>query len=337
MKTILPEVLLTFSLILVSACAGVPLGSQPQGNIDTVASDEYFSLVRLQQGQDLADLAKVFYGDSREAWQIEEVNTLKTLLPGQIIAVPLQAVNSSSVYTDGYRTLPILCYHQFTEAKETSNRLELNVDKFEQQMAYLLNSGFQFLSFSDVAEILRKGRPIPDKAVVVTIDDGYGSVYDLAWPILKKYKITASLFLYTDFVGAGKALSWSQVKEMENSGLIEIQSHGRSHSSLSRIASDESEADYRARLQSEFNESQKRFKRHIRSVPKYLSYPYGNSSATAAELLQDSGYELAATVTRGDNASFSDPYLLHRTMIYDDHDIDEFTRMLRTFRSKTLK
>lgn len=337
MTTSLIRVALTIGLTLLHGCGGVPFLSLPGGNVDTVASDEHFALVRLQQDQDLGDIAEAFYGDSREAWQIEEINSRTMFNAGQVVAVPLEPTNSSSVYPDGYRTLPILCYHQFTQDKKTSNRLELNVDKFEQQMVYLLNNDFQFLSFADISDIVRNGRPVPHKAVVVTIDDGYRSVYDVAWPILKKYKIKTTLFLYTDFVGAGKALNWSQIKEMENSGLVEIESHGKSHSSLSRLASDESEELYRARLQSEFSGSQKRFKRHVNSSPQYLSYPYGNSSATAASLLESAGYKLAATVTRGDNASFSDPYLLHRTMIYDNHDIDQFARLLRTFRSKSLK
>ena len=72
-------------------------------------------------------------------------------------------------------------------------------------------------------------------------------------------------------------------------------------------------------------------------TPIYHSYPFGNSSITASRVLAAQGYSLAATVTRGDNTVFSDPYLLHRTMVYDDHDIYEFARMVRTYHRKSLQ
>ena len=67
-------------------------------------------------------------------------------------------------------------------------------------------------------------------------------------------------------------------------------------------------------------------------APRFLSYPYGNSSREIAGMLEDAGYGLAATVTRGPNSSFTDPFLLHRTMIYEDHSLKDLEKFLRTSR-----
>jgi len=331
------RLLLFLVFAVLTGCVSGPGKPWDLTDIDILAKDQHFALVRLKRGQDSQTVAMAFYGNPLEAWQIQETNATTSFKPGQVVAVPLEPVNPSSVYPDGFRTLPILCYHQFTHESNPVNRLELSSGAFEEQIRYLVANNYQFLSFSDLAEIMFSGRPVPEKSVVITIDDGYRSVYKVAWPILQKYQAKATLFIYTDFIGAGKALNWSQIKEMATSELIEVQSHGKSHTSLSRLPEDKNKADYRARVKEEINVSGAALRRHIGAKPIYLSYPFGNSSETAARLLEKEGYVLAATVTRGDNAVFTDPFLLHRTMIYNDQDLVDFVRIVRTYRSKVLR
>ena len=328
--------LLLIVLVALAACAPSPQRELTMADMDVVAQDERFALVRLGRQQTFADLAYVFLGHRAESWQIEEVNADIRESTGQIVAVPLQPVNSSSVYYNGYRTLPILCYHQFTEGKAT-HQLELSARDFEQQIKFLVNNDYHILSFADVREIMLEGRPIPRRGVVLTIDDGYRSVYDVAWPILKKYNVKATLFNYTDFIGAPAALTWEQIKEMAASGLIEIESHAKSHSSLSRQPSDTSDVRYVARLREEIAGSNAAFRRNLGRTPSFLSYPYGNSSKTASDIARQEGMALAATVTRGRNAVYADPYLLHRTMVYDRHSLSDFKKMLQTFTEKSLR
>lgn len=332
------RLLALYTLLLALAGCATGSGRTPtMADMDIVAKDRDFALVRLKTGQDFADLAHVFLGHASERWQVLEVNGDRSESAGQVVAVPLRPVNPSSVYPDGYRTLPILCYHQFTQAAQASHQLELSATAFEAQLRYLVQNGYRFLGFEDVRRILLESQPIPDKAVVITIDDGYRSVYEVAWPLLRKYDAQATLFLYTDFIGAPAALSWQQVEEMAGSGLIEIESHAKSHNSLSRQPTDRNLDAYKSRVREEMRGSNQAFSNHHGAVPRYLSYPYGNSSNIAAEIAREEGMLLAATVTRGDNTVYADPYLLHRTMIYDRHDMADFTAMVQGFRKKNLK
>ncbi|NND66064.1 MAG: polysaccharide deacetylase family protein [Halioglobus sp.] len=328
--------LLALLSLAVVACAPSPTRDPTMADMNVVAQDERYALVQLKRNQDFTDLAHVFLGHRNEDWQIREVNADRGARPGQIVAVPLKPVNSSSVYTDGYRTLPILCYHQFSVGK-ASHQLELSAADFEAQLLYLKRNRYRILSFAEVEQIMLKGQPIPERAVVITIDDGYRSVYDVAWPLLKKHGVKATLFNYTDFIGAPAAMTWEQTREMAASELIEIESHAKSHSSLSRQPADSSQSGYLERLRAEIRGSNKAFDRHLGSTPRFLSYPYGNSSADASAVARKEGIALAATVTRGRNATFADPYLLHRTMIYDDHDLADFEKMLQTFKKRRLK
>ncbi|MEQ9463028.1 MAG: polysaccharide deacetylase family protein [Haliea sp.] len=298
-----------------------------------IAANDDTALVRLERDLSWNDVAAAVLGSPLAGWQVRELNSeRRPPQAGDVVAVPLRPVNPTSVYPDGYRTLPILCYHQFTHADRASHQLELSARDFEQQLQYLTDNDHQTLAMADVEAILARGEPIPDKAVALTIDDGYRSVYDVAWPLLQRYRARATLFIYPDFIGGGKALSWAQLREMAASGLVEVQSHGMSHASLTPLPGDNSEDAYRARLRAELSAPKPRFQHQLGKAPAYLSYPYGNSSETAIEELARAGYRLAATVTRGDNTVFTDPYLLHRTMIYDHHSLQDFRRFVTGFK-----
>ncbi|MFK7828581.1 MAG: polysaccharide deacetylase family protein [Congregibacter sp.] len=320
-------------VLLAAACTtGPPVGPARLADMDIVARDDHFTLVRLRAHQDLGDLARAFLGSRSEVWQIEEVNT-GSPGSGDLVAVPAKPANITGVYQNEYRTLPILCYHQFTEGTP-EQKLELREQDFEAQLRYLRDEGYRMLSFAEVAEIMQNKKPLPEKAVVLTIDDGYDSVYDIAWPLLKKYDAKATLFIYTDFVGAGAALSWAELREMRDSGLVEIESHGKSHASLAPLPGDADTASYETRLAAELSASEAAFMAKLGAPPQFLSYPYGNSSRTIANMLKSNGYQLAATVTRGQNSSFVDPFLLHRTMIYDSHSLDDFKKFLDNSRRR---
>jgi peptidoglycan/xylan/chitin deacetylase (PgdA/CDA1 family) len=331
------RIVLALAYILLNACASTSDHMPTMSDMNVVDKNSDYALVRLGTGQSYRDLAHVFLGDVGEQWQLAEINASGTPRAGQVVAVPLKATNVTGVYADGYRTLPILCYHQFTSKPEASHQLELSAQVFEAQLRYLLDNDYVILSFADAQAILRDGRPIPEKATVITIDDGYGSVYDVAWPILKKYNVPATLFIYTDFIGAPAAMTWEEISEMASSGFVEVESHGKSHTSLARLPEDKSTSAYTTRLRTELKGSNKVFEQKLGTPARFLSYPYGNSSDLAATVAREEGFQLAATVTRGDNTSFADPYLLHRTMIYDSHDLDDFKKLLRVFRGKNLQ
>lgn len=323
--------LLGVTLMVVSACSGTPMGKLSPENFSVVTQSEDYYVLKLRNGQSLEDAAEAFLGDRNASWQLQEVNALASPGPGEFLAVPKRGINLTGVYPEGYRTIPILCYHQFSAEGPSANKLELRAADFEAQLQYLRDKNFETLSFAQLNDVMRSRRAVPSNAVVLTIDDGYASVYDVAWPLLKKYQMRATLFIYTDFIGGGAALTWEQLREMRDSGLIEVQSHGKSHASLAPLSEDVDERSYRNRLAAELSASEAVFMAKLGAAPDYLSYPYGNSSPIVAKMLKDNGYQLAATVTRGHNGSFVDPFLLHRTMIYDNHTLKDFEGFLDGF------
>ena len=302
-----------------------------------VARDKNFAVVRLQAGQSIEDLAYDYFGARNQAWQILELNNISKASTGRLLAVPLKPANPSSVYYNGYRTVPVLCYHQFSPGSRASNQVSVSERDFEQQMAYLADNNFQVIPLAQLEKMLARKLAIPPKAVVITIDDGYRSIYNIAYPILKKYNLPATVFLYTDFVGGSAALSWKQLRELKESELIDIQSHTKTHTSLALQRDDRDQASYQNRIRDEIFVAERALKKQLDIKARYLAYPYGDSSTYAVETLKKADYRLALTVKRGGNPAFANPHLLRRTMIYNNHTFDEFKRFVTGFTDKNLQ
>ncbi len=316
---------------LLSGCVSQPRTVAELPLYDVLREDPEFAVLRVRAARDYKTLARAYLGDADKSWQIKEINPPGGLQSGTVVAVPRKPVNRSSVFSDGYRTIPIICYHQFSDGP-AQQRLELSAADLRRQFEYLRDNSFNVLTLDEVVDILEDREPIPPDAVVLTIDDGYRSVYDVAWPIIREFGFPVVLYVYTDFVGGGAALTWAQIREMRASGLVDIQSHGKSHTNLVQLPEDQDESAARRRILDEVRVSTSILEQRLGVTPTYLSYPYGNSSDVAVEVLRSLDISLGATVTRGPNGVFADRYLLHRTMIYDNHSLDDFARFVNNYR-----
>ncbi len=313
-----------------------PTMVEPPKPVVLARTDE-FVIVRAMPGDTYASLASTYLGDASLAEIVAEANGAPAPQAGHAIIVPIKAGNASGVFTDGYQTVPVLCYHQFAAGKST-DLMVMPRDSFAQQMEYLKNNNFHVISLAQLQSYLDAARPIPPRSVVITIDDGFRSAYEIAYPILKTYGYHATLFIYTDFVGGGRALTWQQINEMRTSGLVDVESHSKTHTTFSmRKGENEKNPAYEARLTSEIDTPQKILERQTGGAIRVLAYPYGDTSQTALQLLHDRNYSLALTVTRGANSSFSDPLVLKRDMVYGNATMAEFQKYLRVYSRVDLK
>jgi len=297
---------------------------------DLVAENEKFKLIQLDRAKSAGVLSEEYLDDHYDAGQIAELNGRSVFSKGEVVAIPHVPINPFGVYAQRTRLMPILCYHQFVAGTSAARQLQVSAADFERQMAYLHAEGYQVIPLKKVLSILQGKSSVPPKTVVLTIDDGYRSVYEVAYPILKKYGFSATLFVYTDFVGGAAALSWSQIKMMSESGVIDVESHTKSHSNLSFDTESENLEAHQTRVAKEIDMAAKVIKRHIGQTPTILAYPYGKSSPHVSKYLQQADYQMALTVKRGANPAYADPYLLQRTMIYNYHSLADFKKFLTT-------
>lgn len=316
---------LLITTLLLSACAS------HSKNARLITQNNQFSLVSVRDGDSYASLAEEFMEHKKYASVVERYNPDIDLSHTDFIAIPRAVVNPSGVFAEGFQRIPILCYHQFTKKKRSLNRTVVTEKEFKTQMAYLYDNGYQVVTLDDAADFILGKKELPQKSVVITVDDGYKSFKDIALPILQDYQFPSTMFVYPEFIGAGVALSWQDIKQLVESPLVDIQSHSTTHSSLSRKPKGETERDYQKRLEFEVLVAQQRIFKRAEHQVSHFAYPYGNTSKNLVDMLQAQNYKLAVTVQRGSNPSFSSPFLVNRTMIYGGDSLSRFKRSLNTF------
>jgi peptidoglycan/xylan/chitin deacetylase (PgdA/CDA1 family) len=323
-------------LALLASCATPPppppeAPPPPAPPVDpgpVLGRDNDYVIVSVRSGETTASLAERYLGDAGKAWWIAQFNNATTLREGQIVVIPLRQRNPIGVFANGYQTVPILCYHRF--GMKTS-KLNVTPAAFEQQMDWLARNGYTVITFARLARFLDGKEAIPAKSVVITIDDGYRSSYEIAYPILKKFGFPATVFLYTDFVGASDAMTWAQMKEMTASGLVTIQPHSKSHANLTQKLPNESDARYRERIRREVDAPVAVIKERLSEASYTFAYPYGDVNELVVELLVKDSVSQGVTVTPGGNPFYAYPYMLRRSMIFGNEDLEAFKSKLVTF------
>lgn len=282
----------------------------------------------------LASLAGRFLGNEQRQWEIAEFNNVPRLEPDQAVVVPLHPVNPKSITPEGYQTVPILCYHR---VGSRASPMIMPPDTFEAQMAYLAHNNYRVIRLGDLIEFLEGKGQLPERAVVITFDDGHISSYQHAYPVLRKYGFPATFFLYTDFLNAGQALHWSQIHEMAQSGLIDFQAHSKSHANLVVRLPGETEQHYRERLSAEIRTPRDLIQRNLPGKVTHYAYPFGDANETVLEGLAQTGYELGLTVNSGGNPFYAHPLMLRRTMILGGASMQKFKAALQVRKDINLR
>lgn len=333
-------VLMMLAFLLVSPCATAQPAAQPAAPappppapLPEFFESEEFIVTFAKEGDTAERLAQRILGDPAKAWTIEEYNRTASFAKGQKVIVPKQPWNLSGVYPNGYQLVPVLCYHDILP--QGRGRLRMAVKTFEEQMRYLKAQGYHVVSLADLLEHASLKRQLPRKTVVLSFDDGWKSFRQYAVPILKELGFAATLFIYTDFVGAGTALTWDDLRELAREG-FDIQAHSKTHGDLRRRPG-ESEADYTRRLEAELLQPQALFRRHLGEAKPILAYPYGSHDEEILKRLRDAGYWAALDVRRQGNPSFTPLLTLHRAQVYADMTLEQFARNLTVFAEEVIR
>ena len=298
-----------------------------------VARNDKYIVYMPVAGESYASLARSFLGSEGRQWEIADLNGPR-LEPGKPVTIALQPANPTGVTADGYQVITILCYHR---VGPRVSRMVMGPENFAAQLDYLAKNNYRVIRLADLPDFLAGKRALPKRAVVITFDDGHVSSYEHAFPLLKKYGFPATFFLYTDFLGAADALSWPRIQEMAQSGLIDFQSHSKTHANMTVRLPGETDARYRERLDAEVRVPRDLIQRHLQTKVGLYAYPYGDANEIVIERLLAGEQTLGATVNPGGNPFFAYPFMLRRTMIFGEHDVAAFRSALQTFRDINLR
>lgn len=296
-------------------------------------SDDY--IVAIAQSGDTAEsLATSLLGDAGKAWMIEEYNGTASFSPGQQIIIPKNFWNLSGVDPSGYQLVPILVYHNL--APQAKGRMVISAKGFEEQMRYLKAQGYRVVSLKQFLEFTSLQRQLPKKSVVLSFDDGYKAFLQYAYPVLKELGFSATLFVYTDYIGAGSnALTWADLKKFASEG-FDVEAHSKSHGDMRR-ANGEPADEYTRRLAAELTQPRDLFLKNLGYSPQFLAYPFGAQDDTVVQRTKERGYIAAFTVRRQGNPAFVEPLRIHRSQIYSEMSLEDFIKNLNFFNQENLK
>lgn len=200
---------------------------------------------------------------------------------------------------------------------------------FEAQLLYLKDNNWQVIDMPTFLKSITEPAILPERSVLITLDDGYRSNLDVAVPVLQKFNYPAVVFVPTHFIGGYNAFdadifyepkeaicSWKELRELEKNG-ISVQSHGVMHKHFSQLTKDE--------IQTEIVKSKADLENKLDKAIDAFSYPYGDNGLDTNEInifLKDAGYK-AACLYGGSPfyVPISSPYHLARVPVGMDTDM----------------
>lgn len=328
-----PAILLLAIFLAGCSAAGTPAPEAERAGVERFESEDYIVVIA-KAGDTPASLAAQFLGDASKDWMIEDFNKATAIAPGQPVVIPKRFWNLAGVSNDGYQLVPVLCYHNL--APQSKGRMILAAKVFEEQMRYLKNQGYRVINLQQFIEFVSLKRQLPARSILLTFDDGYRSFSQYAAPVLKELGFTATLFVYTDFVGAGaNAFTWDDLKKLREEG-FDVQAHSKSHGDMVR-AGKEPANEYDRRLEAELAQPRALFQKYLGFAPEILAYPYGRQDDAVVRRTRERGYTAAFTVRRQGSPSFVDPYRIHRSQIYPEMTMDDFIKNLNLFSREEIR
>jgi peptidoglycan/xylan/chitin deacetylase (PgdA/CDA1 family) len=214
--------------------------------------------------------------------------------------------------------VPVLMYHSF--GVEDGNPIVMPVEQFDKEMKYIKDQGYTTLTLKELYDYFENKVPVPDKSIVITLDDGYENNYTEAFPVLKKYGLKATVFMITCTIDVNpKCLTSAQLKEMDKAG-IEIESHTVTHRDLDTLSYDEQ--------LTELKDSKAALEKLLGRSVDYVAYPEGKYNDNTVKAVAAAGYKMAFT-TNGRWSDKSDGILtLDRVYISTFHSMDVFKNRL---------
>jgi peptidoglycan/xylan/chitin deacetylase (PgdA/CDA1 family) len=316
--------------------AAVPARPAPPAPVEPLPAafeSDDFVVVLAKEGDTPESLARRYLGDPEKAWLIEDYNGTATYTPGREVVIPRRPWNPSGVEPRGYQLVPILCYHGI--GPQVRGRLVMSASAFEEQMRYLKREGYRVITLKDFLEFAALRRQLPRKTVVLTFDDGWKSFKEYAYPLLKELRFPATLFIYTDFIGARIALSWPELRDLAQEG-FDLQAHSKTHEDM-RKKPNESAEDYARRMQAELVQPLALFQQRVGQTPRILAYPYGSHDEDLIKRVREAGYLAALDVRRQGNPSFTPTLTIHRAQVYSEMSLEDFARNLTVFSEEAIR
>ncbi len=186
--------------------------------------------------------------------------------------------------------VPILMYHYIGNNPNPADKeryaLSVTPDNFTAQMKYLADNHYSTITLDTLYPALEGKISLPPKPVIITFDDGYEDLFYNAFPILLQYHLRATSFIPTGLINQGYYLTWTQIKQMQKSGLITFEAHSVHHYQLTSLSG--------SALKEEIVGSKEQLEQELGVPVNFFAYPYGTYNSRVVQALKNAGFVGAA-------------------------------------------
>lgn len=266
----------------------------------------------------------------------------------------------------GAKDFKVLSFHDIVQEMTSSSEPDdVSADNLINYFSWLKANGYTVISIQDIVNANNGGKSLPDKAIVLTFDDGYKSFYTYVLPLLKAFNYPATLAIVGSWldvpengtvsyagkqVPRSKFLSLKELKEISSSGLVEIASHtydlhhgvignaqGNDMPALTTFEYNqstdqyESEEHYFNRIKSDLVKNNAWIKQHTGATPRIIVWPYGRYNNVGQQIAESLGMDIAITLDDGENIELQAIDSIRRIYLINNPKIDEFVANLREY------
>jgi peptidoglycan/xylan/chitin deacetylase (PgdA/CDA1 family) len=202
-------------------------------------------------------------------------------------------------------TVPVLCYHRF--GPKVADSMTVTTKVFESQMQWLKDHQYTVIPLRTLVNyLLKQGPPPPPKSVVITADDAHKTVYSDMLPVVRKYNIPVTLFVYPSCVSnASYAMTWEQLKALQATGLFDMQSHTFWHPNFKKEKKKLKPEEYKKLVDSQLVKSKASLEKRFGGTVDVLAWPFGIYDDELEKDAAKAGYVVAFSIDRR-NASPSE-------------------------------
>ena len=223
---------------------------------------------------------------------------------------------------------PILVYHRFGPI--VSDSMTVRTSEFIKQLEFIKANSYQVVPLKWLLKSLQDAKqPLPDKSVIITVDDGHRSVYTELLPLIRQYKIPVTLFIYPSAISnASYALTWEQLHELQETGLVDIQSHTYWHPNFKIEKKRLSPDAYQAFIKVQLEKSRQVLAQHLGYTPNQIAWPFGIYDDELIAAATQAGYIAGFTLDRRSPRVEDHLLALPRYLMVDSVGLEQFKRIL---------
>lgn len=224
--------------------------------------------------------------------------------------------------------VPVLVYHRF--GPSIADSMTIRTADFAAELKYLVDHGYTVIPARRLVDYLRNtGAPPPARSVVITVDDGHRSVLTEMAPLVEKYKVPATLFIYPSAISnASYAMTWEQLEKLKRTGLFDIQSHTFWHPNFKTERKRLAPEAYDKFVRDQLVKSRTVLERRMGGRVDMLAWPFGIYDPGLMRTAEQCGYVAGFTLERRPSARPDNPMSIPRYLMAGNVSLAAFAAIV---------